>query len=126
MNYAAIDKTTKIVTNNIDWDGESYLDPYLKEEYKLIPWDETTKGYPVSIGYTYDDVSQSFIPVKPEQNPSFIFDEIDWVWRPPVPYPSDGGSYNWNEDDQRWDLVMSIPQKQLEDKNQQIIDIVNE
>jgi hypothetical protein len=125
MNYAAIDKATKLVINNIEWDGESYLDPYLKEECDLVPWDETTRGYPVSVGATYDEVSQGFIPLIPEQNPSFIFNKTAWTWEPPISYPTDGGTHNWNESDQQWDLVTPIPQKQLENENQQIVDIVN-
>ena len=125
MNYAATDKTTKLVINNIEWDGESYIDPCLKEEYDLISWDETTKGYPVSIGCVYDEVSQGFIPLKPEQNPSFIFNETSWVWEPPTPCPIDGGKYIWNEGDQQWDTVTPTPQQQLQNKNQNIIDILN-
>ena len=125
MNYAAIDKATKSVINSIEWDGESYLDPYLKRECDLIPWDETAKGYPVSVGATYDEVSQGFIPLKPEQNPSFIFNKTAWTWEPPISYPTDGGTYSWNEDDQHWDLVTLNFQKQLENENQQIIGLIN-
>jgi len=27
------------------------------------------------------------------------------LWKPPVPYPTDGQAYVWNEDTQTWDLV---------------------
>ena len=50
MNYAVVDKNTKIVNNNIEWDGESHLPSYLIENNDLIAWDENTKGYPVNIG----------------------------------------------------------------------------
>jgi hypothetical protein len=125
MNYAAIDKTNKLVINNIEWDGESYLDPYWKEEHDLIAWDETTKGYPVSPGCAYDEISSGFIPLKPEQNPSFIFNKTIWMWEPPIPYPTDGGKYEWNESTQQWDVIIVRPQQQLEDKNQELINTIN-
>ena len=63
MNYAVVDKTTKIVSNNIEWDGESHLPEYLTKKNNLIPWDENTKGYPVNVGYVYDENLQQFTPL---------------------------------------------------------------
>ena len=107
MNYAAIDKTTKSVINNIEWDGKSYLDPCLREECDLISWDETTKGYPVPVGATYDEVSQGFIPPKPEGLNSFVFNENTWCWESPIPYPEDGNLHTWDEQNQKWVLIES-------------------
>ena len=61
MNYAVVDKSTKIVTNNIEWDGESHLPSYLIENNDLIAWDENTKGHPVNIGYIYDENLPGFL-----------------------------------------------------------------
>lgn len=104
MNYAAIDKTTKVVINNIEWDGKSYLDPYWLKEHDLIPWDEKIKGYPISPGYTYDEINQGFISLKPEENPSFVFNTSIWTWEAPIPYPTDGGKYIWDEMTKNWIL----------------------
>jgi hypothetical protein len=125
MNYAAIDKTTKVVINNIEWNGESYLDPDWKNNYDLISWDETTKGYPVSPGHTYDETSSGFIHPKPEQNPSFIFNKTTWLWEPPIPYPTDGARYEWNESAQQWDVIVPLPQQQLQNRNQELINAIN-
>lgn len=102
MNYSCLDKDTKKVVNNIEWDGESFLDPHWSENYDLIPWDENTKGFPVNPGDTYDLENFGFISPKPEQNPSFIFNEEIWEWVPPVPFPNDGGKYNWSEENLQW------------------------
>lgn len=36
--------------------------------------------------------------------PSWIFDESSCSFIPPVPYPSDGKNYNWNEQIVNWEL----------------------
>jgi hypothetical protein len=61
QNYAVIDRTTKEVVNNIMWDGESYLDPMWKNDYDFIPWDESTIGSPVNVGYIYSEQTGEFI-----------------------------------------------------------------
>ena len=55
-----------------------------------------------SIGYTYDEQRDAFIPPKPYD--SWILDEFSCLWEAPIPYPNDGNYYNWNEDTQSWDL----------------------
>lgn len=57
-----------------------------------------------SIGYTYDQDRDAFIPPKPFD--SWILDETTCGWDAPVPYPNDDGSlYRWNEDSQSWDVL---------------------
>jgi len=57
------------------------------------------KNY-ASIGYTYDEAKDAFIPVKPYE--SWILDEATCRWQAPTPYPTDGGDYKWSEDDLTW------------------------
>jgi len=86
MNYAAIDKSTKVVVNNIEWNGDTYLDPNLTEEYNLIAWDNNTKGYPIDIGYTYDETYQGFISPKPTiKDISLVFNYDTWIWEESTP-----------------------------------------
>lgn len=54
------------------------------------------------IGYTYDPVNDVF--VAPQPWPSWTLDS-NHDWQAPVPYPTDGKIYSWNETDQRWDEV---------------------
>ena len=51
-------------------------------------------------GFTYDPVKDAFIP--PQPFPSWLFDEFPCNWNPPVPYPTDGKFYVWNEDIKNW------------------------
>ena len=63
------------------------------------------KNY-AGIGYTYDEQRDAFIPPKPYA--SFILNEDTCLWEPPVPYPTDGERYLWNEETISWDLVSII------------------
>jgi len=56
-----------------------------------------------SKGYTYDEDRDAFIPPKPFN--SWILDEDTCLWEAPIPYPNDENEYNWNEQNQSWDLV---------------------
>jgi hypothetical protein len=51
------------------------------------------------IGYTYDADADVF--VSPSPFPSWSLDD-NYDWQPPVAYPSDGGVYVWNEEEQEW------------------------
>jgi hypothetical protein len=57
------------------------------------------KNY-AGIGYTYDRERDAFIPPKPY--PSWTLNEDSCLWDPPVPYPTDGKLYQWNEETQEW------------------------
>jgi hypothetical protein len=55
------------------------------------------------IGYTYDEDRDAFIPKKPYN--SWILNESTCLWESPIPYPQDNNKYNWNEQNQSWDLT---------------------
>lgn len=52
------------------------------------------------IGFTYDAEKDAFIP--PKDYPSWELDRETCLWKPPVPRPSDGTVYYWNEDGRVW------------------------
>lgn len=52
------------------------------------------------IGYTYDPVRLAFIPPKPYA--SWVLNETTVDWDAPVPYPSDGQYYVWDETAGSW------------------------
>jgi len=60
------------------------------------------KNY-AGIGYTYDSIRDAFIPPKPFN--SWILNEDTCCWDPPVPYPTDGDKYTWNEDLIQWIII---------------------
>jgi hypothetical protein len=55
------------------------------------------------IGYTYDEDRDAFIPKKPYN--SWILNETTCLWNAPIPMPTDGKKYNWNETNLTWDLI---------------------
>lgn len=52
------------------------------------------------IGYRYDSVRDAFI--RPQPYLSWVFNEITLDWDAPVPYPTDGKAYGWDESIQQW------------------------
>lgn len=51
-------------------------------------------------GFTYDSVLDAFIP--PKLYPSWTLNENTCQWESPVPYPTDGKLYVWNETERTW------------------------
>lgn len=60
------------------------------------------KNY-AGIGYTYDRTKDAFIPPKPYG--SWTLNEEACLWDSPIPYPTDGGLYKWNEEIKNWESV---------------------
>ena len=57
------------------------------------------KNY-AGIGFSYDPVLDAFIP--PQPYPSWLLDTETCLWVPPVPYPNDGKTYEWDEATRSW------------------------
>ena len=60
------------------------------------------RGNYAGIGYTYRSDIDAFVP--PQPYPSWTLDS-NVQWQPPVPVPTDGNIYNWNESNQNWEVV---------------------
>ena len=70
-----------------------------------IPSQDQSKAFRknyAGIGYYYDSIRDAFIPPKPF--PSWTLNEESCLWDSPVPYPSDGNNYYWNEETLNWEL----------------------
>jgi hypothetical protein len=52
------------------------------------------------IGFTYDEERDAFIPPKPYQ--SWVLNEDTCLWDAPIPYPTDGAVYFWDEEVVAW------------------------
>lgn len=57
------------------------------------------KNY-AGIGYTYDPARDAFIP--PQPFPSWTLNEESCLWESPVPMPTDGKMYSWDETTKTW------------------------
>jgi hypothetical protein len=58
-------------------------------------------------GFTYDSDRDAFIPPKPYS--SWTLDEGSCLWQAPVAYPTDGQIYQWDEDEQHWEVLLPPP-----------------
>ena len=56
------------------------------------------------IGYHYDPVADHFYA--PQPFPSWTLDE-NAQWQAPVPYPTDGLMYQWNEELADWQAIVN-------------------
>lgn len=64
-------------------------------------------GYTYDTSYTINDVVGVFYA--PQPYPSWILNTETFLWEAPVPYPTDGKVYNWDEATQSWVLVEPQP-----------------
>ena len=81
--------------------GGVHYDPETGE-----PSEDQTKAFRFNyagIGFTFDPdkgTDGAFIPPKPFE--SWVLDEGTCLWVSPVPYPTDGEAYTWDEDAGDW------------------------
>jgi len=61
------------------------------------------------IGGTYDDDLDAFIPPQPEDRPTWVLQESTLRWGPPIPAPTDGLWYRWDELMQIWERIPGSP-----------------
>ena len=65
------------------------------------------RGNYAGIGSTYDIPNDVFYA--PQPYPSWIMNTSTWLWEAPVPYPTDGGNYYWDEATLSWVLIPPPP-----------------
>ena len=53
------------------------------------------------IGFTYNPSLDAFIPPKPIEG-EWILNESTCKWDRPIPYPTDGKEYEWDEEISNW------------------------
>jgi hypothetical protein len=81
-----------------DWLVENLGGTWVQTSYNS----KIRKNY-AGVGFTYDSELDAFIPPKPF--PSWILVKKTCQWKPPIPYPTDGFTYSWNEEQLDWELV---------------------
>ena len=61
------------------------------------------RGNYAGIGYIYDSELDVFYPPKPFA--SWTLNSTTYLWESPVPYPTDGKLYDWDEETINWKLI---------------------
>jgi hypothetical protein len=69
-------------------------------QWKQTSYNANIRKNYAGIGFTYDSARDAFIPPKPF--PSWVLNEASCQWEAPVPYPTDGQQYVWDEATQTW------------------------
>lgn len=81
--------------------GQAYLASLgLSGEWKQTSYNRTFRINYAVVGGTYDSQRDAFIMRKPHD--SWVLNETTLCYESPVPYPDDGGVYDWNESTQQW------------------------
>ena len=118
-HFAEIDSNNKVVRvlvigNDQEHRGQDFLTndlglggTWIQTSYNTRGGVHTLGGTPLrknyaGIGFSYDQQRDAFIPPKPTQYPSWILNENSCLWEPPIPYPTDGKRYKWDEPSVSW------------------------
>jgi hypothetical protein len=106
-HWAEIDENNIVlrvlVGNNSEPDeGEAFMNSLGGTWVKTSYNGNIRKNY-AGIGYTYDAGRDAFISPKPYE--SWVLNEETCQWESPVPYPTDGVMYQWNEELADWQAV---------------------
>lgn len=105
------------IVENVIVAPQSFIDNYVSStpgewvefdpNAKRNAFADGTPGTPMrknaaGIGGVYDRVKDAFY--RPKPFPSWVFNELEATWYPPVDHPDDGKYYDWNEETLSWDL----------------------
>jgi hypothetical protein len=94
-----------IITDDANIEREDLGVDYLQQLTGWHIWKRTWKDGSqrynfAGKGFTWDDDAEAFIPPKIFDN--FILDTNTYKWIPPIPYPTDGEHYVWNDKTNQW------------------------
>lgn len=86
--------------NESETKGIAFCQSLFGGNWKQTSYNSTFRKNYAGIGMTYDSTRDAFIPQQPYL--SWILNEETCVWESPIPYPTDGKYYLWDEEDQQW------------------------
>ncbi len=99
-----VDNENLLDANGIEREelGIAFLEPWNTPGtyWKQTSYNATFRKNYAGVGYTYDGVRDAFI--EPQPFPSWVLNETTCCWEPPVPYPTDGKGYTWDEATTSW------------------------
>lgn len=91
-----------VTDNNAPNQGYDWLIDNLGGTWIKTSYNSTIRKNFAGVGFTYDAQRDAFIPPKPFV--SWILDEETCRWQSPTPYPTDGMTYEWNENNEAWEI----------------------
>jgi hypothetical protein len=87
-------------SNESEQKGIDFCTNLLGGTWVQTSYNETIRKNYAVIGFTYDPIRDAFIP--PQLYPSWILNEDTCQLESPVPYPTDGPAYCWDEATLTW------------------------
>ena len=113
-HFAKLDKTNTVTQVIVVHNNELIDKNGVEQEQKGIDfcvahyggtWVQTSYNASVrkhyaGIGYIYDPIRDAFYTPQPFK--SWVLDENTCKWQPPIAWPTDGKSYEWNEETISW------------------------
>jgi hypothetical protein len=114
-HFAQLDENSVVTQVIVVHNNDCQIDGVETEEIGIVfckslfgaetNWKQTScsgkirKNY-AGIGFSYDAFRDAFIPPKPFA--SWVLDEGTCLWNSPVPMPTNGNLYEWNENIGSW------------------------
>jgi hypothetical protein len=119
-HFAQLDENNKVIQvlvvnddylkdengNEVEELGKSHMESVHGGKWIQTSYNHNTRVRYAGTGYTYDETLDAFLPPKPYE--SWILNEKTADWEAPVPEPTDapeGSYYQWNEEEQSWELI---------------------
>jgi hypothetical protein len=116
-HYAFLDENNIVIEvivgkdegeDGVDWEahyGAFRGQPCKRTSYNTHGGVHSNGGTPfrknyAGTGYIYDAERDAFI--SPQPFPSWTLNEDSCLWKAPMPYPNDGGLYQWDEESLSW------------------------
>ena len=84
-------------------EGLSWLENNLGGTWVKTSYNAKIRKNYAGKSFIYDKERDAFIP--PKQYFSWVLNEETCCWEAPIPYPTDGDVYVWNEETTSWDVI---------------------
>jgi hypothetical protein len=84
-------------------DPETWYGEFRGQRCVRTSYNGNIRKHYASIGFSYSDELDAFIPSKPFE--SWVLDEETCTWQAPIACPENGKLYIWNEPSQSWTEV---------------------
>lgn len=91
-----------VVSDEYEADGANWCNNLLGGRWIQTSYNNRIRKRYAGIGYSYNEDLDAFIAPKPYS--SWVLNTGTADWEAPIPYPNDGGSYIWDEENLAWIL----------------------
>jgi hypothetical protein len=88
-------------------DPETWYGEFRGQVCKRTSYNGNIRKNYAGIGFTYDAERDAFIP--PKFYNSWVLNEATCQWEAPIPYPTDGALYTWDEESTDW-IEVVVPE----------------